>query len=873
MKANVLFGVALAAVAAGVSAQCENGDIARLERLIRIPSVSSNIVEVNRAVDCLAGELAGEGMWCRIETMKDGRKVLFAANVATNRPDVVLSSHIDVVPALDPSQFVPRREGGRIYGRGASDCKEHVVLCARLMRELKGKVSMGTIFGSDEEIGGMSTAFMIDRGYGATRLAIVLDSEQFAITTLQKGLARYRFTADAPATHAGMAKGPPPSAVRTLMRGFEAAAEALPDFEDGSWRDLMLLDRISGTRKHAELEVTLRCTKYGEWERLESLLREKFKCEFECLRKGDPVILDETQPYLVEFLGRMRRKWPGRKVDFYHLNSSTDARHLQRLNLPMLILGVDARGAHTAAEYVEVASLDEYADLIGSYLAEKFAMGGDCAMPALIPMPREVKWKEGWFAAAENPDRVQVKSVADASIPDEGYRLSVAADGITVRSGGEAGAFYARQTLRQLAERAGKGWKYRCVEISDAPAFRWRGVLLDEGRHFFGKETVRKLLDLMAMYKYNVFHWHLTEDQGWRIDVPKYPKLAQMASMRLRSPAHGSTLGRGKDADGARTYTSSEMTTQKYGPFFYTADDIREIVAYAAERHISVVPEIELPGHARAALGAYPELSCFPERIPAGSAAEDWGIFRDVFCMGNDETIRFLEDVMDYVCELFPSPVIHIGGDECPTINWSKCPKCQERMRKEGLTKPAELQIWITKHMARYLAKKGRRIMGWDEILNGDVPKTAIGQSWRVAAKEGAGTDHVSGAQGAVKGHEMVMSPHNLTYYSAQQGLEEDPFRRAPKGGLSLEKAYTFDPLAGVPEEARGKVIGGQCCMWGEYLWNEYDLAWRMWPRAFAMSEILWSAPAKRDFEEFQRRAAAERKRLISMGVNCAPLK
>ena len=239
------------------------------------------------------------------------------------------------------------------------------------------------------------------------------------------------------------------------------------------------------------------------------------------------------------------------------------------------------------------------------------------------------------------------------------------------------------------------------------------------------------------------------------------------------------------------------MNTQKYGPFFYTADDIKEILAYAEARHIQVVPEIELPGHARAALGAYPEFSCFPERIPAGSAAEDWGIFRDVFCMGNDETIHFLEDVLDYVCELFPSPIIHIGGDECPTINWSKCPKCQERMKKEGLTKPSELQVWITKHMAEHLAKKGRRIMGWDEILNGDVPKTAIGQSWRVAAKEGAGTDHVSGAQGAIKGHEMVMSPHNLTYYSYQQGFEEDPFRRAPKGGLSLETAYTFDPPSG----------------------------------------------------------------------------
>ena len=371
MKTAIIIAMLAVAIANVTAAECES-DLARLERLIRIPSVSSNIVEVNRAVDCLAGELGAEGMWCSIETMADGRRVLFAANVETKRPDVVLSAHIDVVPALDPAQYVPRREGGRIYGRGASDCKEHVVLCSRMMRELKGKVSIGTIFGSDEEIGGMSTAFMIDRGYGATKMAIVLDSEQFAITTRQKGLASYRFTADAPATHAGLMKGPPPSAAMKLMQGYLAAAKELPDYEDGSWRDLMLLNRISGTRKHAEIEVTIRCTKYGDWERIEKLLKEKFGGDFVCIRKGDPVMLDETQPYLVEFLGRMRRKWPERKVDFYHLNSSTDARHLQRLNLPMLILGVDARGAHTAREYVEIASLDEYAELIESYLTERF---------------------------------------------------------------------------------------------------------------------------------------------------------------------------------------------------------------------------------------------------------------------------------------------------------------------------------------------------------------------------------------------------------------------------------------------------------------------------------------------------------------------
>ena len=349
----------------------QNDDLARLEKLIAIQSVSSNIVEVNRAVDFLSEELRRDGLWCWIETMVDGRRVLFAANVEAQRPNILLSSHLDVVPAIDPAQFVPHRKNGRIYGRGASDCKEHVILCARLMRELKGKASVGAIFGSDEEIGGSSTAFMIDKGYGATKLVIVLDSEQFAITTRQKGLARYVIEATMPPSHAGMAKGTPPNALNELIRGFKSAAAVIPDYEDGSWRDVMILERMSGTRTRAEMEISIRCAKHGGFERIENLLREKFRRDLRCLRKGEAVLLDETQPYLVDFRERMRRTWPNRKIDFYHLNSSTDARHLQRLDLPMLILGVDARGAHSGDEWVDVASLDEYSELLSCYLLDQ----------------------------------------------------------------------------------------------------------------------------------------------------------------------------------------------------------------------------------------------------------------------------------------------------------------------------------------------------------------------------------------------------------------------------------------------------------------------------------------------------------------------
>ena len=348
----------------------QNDDLARLEKLIAIPSVSSNIVEVNRAVDFLAEEFRCDGLWCRIETMADGRRVLFAANVETNKPNILLSSHLDVVPAINPLQFVPRRANGRIYGRGASDCKEHVILCARLMRELKGHVSAGAIFGSDEEMGGASTSFMMDKGYGASKMVIVLDSEQFAITTRQKGLARYVIEATMPPVHAGMVKGALPNALQELIRGFEAVAAMIPDYEDGSWRDVMVLERISGTRSHAEMEISVRCAEHGGFARIEDLLREKFRRDLRCLRKGEAVLLDETQPYLVDFRERMRRKWPNRKIDFFHLNSSTDARHLQRLDVPMLILGVDARGAHSADEWVDVSSLDEYSELLACYLLE-----------------------------------------------------------------------------------------------------------------------------------------------------------------------------------------------------------------------------------------------------------------------------------------------------------------------------------------------------------------------------------------------------------------------------------------------------------------------------------------------------------------------
>jgi acetylornithine deacetylase len=339
---------------------------------MRIPSVSTDVDEVNRAVDFTLRYAEGHGLRCAAETNAEGRRIAWVANVDGKRPDVLLSAHLDVVPAQTPALFEPRVEGGRLFGRGASDCKEHVALSLHLMERLAGRVSIGAIFGTDEEIGGATTAEMLSRGYGAERLAIVLDSEQYAITTWQKGLARYVVEADAPPTHAGMAVGAPPNALRDLIRAYEAAAAAIPDSEDGSWRDVLTLERMSGTRERAELEIGVRCARPGGFDALETQLREAFGRDLRCLRKGEPVILDETAPHLVEFLKRMRQAWPDRKCGFYHLNSSTDARHIQRLGPPMLILGVDARGAHTPDEYVHIDSLGEYADLIAGYLIDYF---------------------------------------------------------------------------------------------------------------------------------------------------------------------------------------------------------------------------------------------------------------------------------------------------------------------------------------------------------------------------------------------------------------------------------------------------------------------------------------------------------------------
>ena len=507
--------------------------------------------------------------------------------------------------------------------------------------------------------------------------------------------------------------------------------------------------------------------------------------------------------------------------------------------------------------------------------------------PAVVPAPREMKVGVGSFARAGrnlvgySPDapgagaaaaefanafggRVAPRvggcsvtfSAAAEKLPAEGYLLSVTPREVAVRASDGAGFFYAVQTLRQLS--AGTDalegrlpTAFPCVEIKDYPRYPWRGVHIDDCRHFFGVGAVKHVIDQMAFHKLNTLHWHLTDDQGWRLAIDKYPELVKYGATRPESPDyHDRDKGDGRP----------------YGPFFYTRSEVRQIVTYAKLRHVEIVPEIELPGHARAALAAYPALSCVGESLSPRTPWTRWGISADIFCGGNPDVYRFLEDVLDEVCEMFPSKVVHIGGDEAKKDRWKQCPKCQARIKELGLKNEAELQTWLTKHFVDYLAGKGRRAIGWDEILEGGMPSGAMVMSWR-------GTK--GGEAAAAAGHDVVMTPTSHCYFDFPQGLADDPhvYANWTKAAPTLESVYRFDPCQGIAAADRPHVLGAQCNNWAETTLDEKELMWKLWPRASALAEALWTAAPERDFADFLRRMTVHRERLVRSGVNCAPLK
>jgi hexosaminidase len=439
-----------------------------------------------------------------------------------------------------------------------------------------------------------------------------------------------------------------------------------------------------------------------------------------------------------------------------------------------------------------------------------------------------------------------------ASLGDEGYRLTVTAEGVAIRAPKAAGVLHGSQTLRQLlppaifrrAPVAGASWEIPAVEIEDRPRFGWRGSHLDVGRHFMPKEFVLKHIDMLALHKFNVFHWHLTEDQGWRIEIKKYPKLTSVGAFRKDSM----TAPRTKDP------ALRKFSGQPHGGF-YTQDDVREVVRYAADRGITVLPEIEMPGHAMAAIAAYPELGNTGKPI---EVLTYWGITDHVLAV-TDNVLRFFEDVFDEVLDLFPSKFIHVGGDECPKTEWRQTPSAQERMKKEGLKNEDELQSWFIRHFDTWLAKRGRRLVGWDEILEGGLASGATVMSWR--GEEG-------GIAAAKAGHDVVMAPNKPTYmdYSQTELATEPP---GIGNHNSLEAVYAYQP---VPKELSADeakhVLGGQGQIWTEYMPDPKRVEYMAWPRLIALAEVLWSPAETRNWTDFQKRLATHLERMAILDVN-----
>ncbi|MBK8362860.1 MAG: family 20 glycosylhydrolase [Bacteroidetes bacterium] len=426
--------------------------------------------------------------------------------------------------------------------------------------------------------------------------------------------------------------------------------------------------------------------------------------------------------------------------------------------------------------------------------------------------------------------------------PDE-YTLNVDSMNIKIEGGTGAGVFYGIQTLIQLLP-AGRTTKLSvaAVEISDQPRFSWRGMHLDVCRHFFTVKEVKKYLDYLAMYKMNVFHWHLTDDQGWRIEIKKYPKLTEIGGYR-----NGTLIGHYSE-------TPERYDTIRYGGF-YTQDEIKDVIEYAGTRHIQIVPEIEMPGHALAALAAYPMLACTPGPFEVGKS---WGVFKDVFCP-SELTFNFLQDVLTEVSELFPGKYIHIGGDECPKDRWKESSFCQELMKKEGLKDEHELQSYFVQRMGKFLQTKNKKLIGWDEILEGGIAEDATIMSWR---------GYAGGVTAAKQKHDVVMTPTAYCYFDYYQSASpNEPL--AIGGYLPLNMVYRFEPVADVLTADESKyILGTQGNIWTEYIDTWKKLEYMAMPRMAALAEVAWTKKELKDYDGFARRLSSHTKLLSFLNVN-----
>lgn len=448
-------------------------------------------------------------------------------------------------------------------------------------------------------------------------------------------------------------------------------------------------------------------------------------------------------------------------------------------------------------------------------------------------------------ASSPGSEAINLSVVSDSTLGKEGYTLSVNQDGVFIKANEGAGLFYGVQSLIQLISADGKQVPF--VEITDAPRFSYRGLHLDVGRHMFPKDFIKKYIDLMARHKFNRFHWHLTEDQGWRIEIKKYPKLQEIAAFRKQT-----LIGHGGSSNPNKIYDDV-----RYGGF-YSQDEIKEVVKYAADRYVTIIPEIELPGHSQAALAAYPDLGCTGG--PYESATK-WGVFEDVYCAGNEETFKFIEGVIDEVAVLFPGEYIHIGGDECPKTSWKKCTKCQKRIKVEGLKDEHELQSYFIQRIEKYVNSKGKKIIGWDEILEGGLAPNATVMSWR--GEEG-------GIAAAKQQHDVMMTPGDWCYFDHYQ----DSSKTEPLaiGGLTTVKdVYLYEPLPPQLSASETKyILGAQGNVWTEYMKTSDHVEYMVYPRACALAEVVWSPKENKDYNNFVQRMKVHFTRLDQWNVNYA---
>ena len=413
---------------------------------------------------------------------------------------------------------------------------------------------------------------------------------------------------------------------------------------------------------------------------------------------------------------------------------------------------------------------------------------------------------------------------------EEAYRLTVTPKRVTISGKTSAGVFYGIQTLRKslpiVTEATSEPVMLPSVEIVDAPRFAYRGMMLDCARHFFPLAFVKRYIDLLTLHNMNVFHWHLSDDQGWRIEIKKYPKLTEIGSNRS-----GTVMGHNSDVDDGQPYGG-----------FYTQQEAREIVEYARQRHITVIPEIDMPGHMKAALAAYPELGCTGGPYEVG---HNWGVYNDVLCLGNEQVYQFVQDIIDELIPIFPSKYFHIGGDETPTTRWKECSKCQ-KVATDHQLQLNKLQAYFTNRIEKYINEKERNIIGWDEILDGDINPSATIMSWRGIEP---------GERGAKLGHDVIMSPTSHCYFDYKQYENEDAEPEGARGLIIVEKVYSLDPApATMPEESRKHILGAQANLWTEYIAYANRAEYAVLPRMAALCEVQWTPTEKKDFDDFKRR-------------------